>query len=170
MEQEITDQSQIKSDDEQFCHECGRKIQKKDPACPHCGTKQKGQVSKVALVLLAFFVGGIGMHKFYLGKYWQGIFYVLLCWSGIPGIIALIEAVIYMCTSNERLNEKYTASGNPVIIAIVAVIFGVFIAGILAAIAIPQFMMYQERAKELSSQPETGQMLLMPQMERGAVG
>ena len=35
--------------------------------------------------LLAIFLGGFGVHKFYLGK-WNGIFYLLLCWTYVWGI------------------------------------------------------------------------------------
>lgn len=43
-------------------------------------------------VLLALFLGGLGIHKFYLGKTSLGIIYLLFFWTLIPGIIALIEA------------------------------------------------------------------------------
>ena len=45
--------------------------------------------------LLAIFLGGFGVHKFYLGK-WNGIFYLLLCWTYVPVIIAFIEGVLYL--------------------------------------------------------------------------
>lgn len=43
-------------------------------------------------VLLALFLGGVGAHKFYLGKTVAGIFYILFCWTTIPAWIALFEA------------------------------------------------------------------------------
>lgn len=43
-------------------------------------------------VLLALFLGGIGIHKFYLNKVGLGIVYLLFCWTYIPAIIAFIEA------------------------------------------------------------------------------
>ena len=45
------------------------------------------EVNKLAYVLLAFFVGSFGIHKFYAGKTGMGIVYLLFCWTGIPGII-----------------------------------------------------------------------------------
>ena len=56
--------------------------------------------------LLAFFLGGLGVHKFYLGK-WTGIFYLALCWTYIPSIIALVEAILYLVNGEETFNEKY---------------------------------------------------------------
>lgn len=52
------------------------------------------EVNKLAYVLLAFFVGSFGIHKFYAGKTGMGIVYLLFCWTGIPGIIGVIEAIM----------------------------------------------------------------------------
>ena len=46
----------------------------------------------VIYVLLALFLGGFGLHKFYLEKYKSGIIYFILSWTYIPSIIAIIEA------------------------------------------------------------------------------
>ncbi|MBU1168693.1 MAG: NINE protein [Proteobacteria bacterium] len=144
-----------KAMDEKFCSTCGEIIKIKAEICPHCGVRQKGQISKAALMLFAFFLGGIGAHKFYTGKYWQGIFYILFCWTGIPGLIALIEFIIYAFTSRERLQEKYSANGGGVVIAVIACGIGfIFITGILAAIAIPQFVTYRHRAYQASVKAE----------------
>lgn len=43
-------------------------------------------------VLLALFLGGIGLHKFYMGQTGLGILYLVFCWTAIPGIIAFLEA------------------------------------------------------------------------------
>ncbi|EFL92339.1 TM2 domain-containing hypothetical protein [Candidatus Regiella insecticola LSR1] len=40
-----------------------------------------------------FFFGGIGAHKFYLGKIGQGFLYLLFFWTLIPAIIAFIEFI-----------------------------------------------------------------------------
>ncbi|MBW2617117.1 MAG: TM2 domain-containing protein [Deltaproteobacteria bacterium] len=128
----------------------------KPPPLPPEGrvvVRQEQGVNKVALVLLTFFLGGLGVHKFYLGKYVQGVIYFLFFWTLIPGIIAFVEFIIYACTSDERLQEKYTAKG-PIAVIIIAVCAGFFfmiaIIGILAAIAIPQFMTYRDRAYQTS--------------------
>jgi TM2 domain-containing membrane protein YozV/Tfp pilus assembly protein PilE len=144
----------IKGLDEKFCESCGEIIKIRAEICPKCGVRLRKQVSKAALLLLTFFLGAIGIHKFYLGKYWQGILYVLFFWTGIPGLIALIEFVIYAFTSSERLQEKYSASGSTAAVA-VAVVFGlIFVIGILAAIAIPNFAAYRTRAYNAAAQAD----------------
>lgn len=45
-------------------------------------------------VLLALFLGNLGIHKFYLGETGLGILYLLFCWTGIPGIVAFFEAFV----------------------------------------------------------------------------
>ncbi len=49
------------------------------------------KVNKVTYGLLAIFLGGIGVHKFYSGKTGMGILYLLFCWTMIPEIIGIIE-------------------------------------------------------------------------------
>ncbi|WP_433975289.1 NINE protein [Tunturiibacter lichenicola] len=42
-------------------------------------------------VLLALFLGGIGIHHFYLRRNTAGVIYLLLSWTGIPMVIAWFE-------------------------------------------------------------------------------
>lgn len=92
-----------------FCRGCGKELHSTAKACPHCGASQsvQGSKSKMTAVLLAFFLGGLGAHKFYLGKIGQGLIYLIFCWTFIPSIIAFIEFIIYLCTSEEDFARKY---------------------------------------------------------------
>lgn len=54
-------------------------------------------VNKVVYCLLAFFFGGIGVHKFYAGKIGTGILFILFCWTFIPSFIAFIELIVGLC-------------------------------------------------------------------------
>jgi TM2 domain-containing membrane protein YozV len=66
-----------------------------------------GAKNKVTAGLLALFLGGLGVHKFYLGQTGLGILYLVFCWTGIPAIIALIEGIIYFSTSDISFYQKY---------------------------------------------------------------
>ncbi|HEX2573335.1 MAG TPA: TM2 domain-containing protein, partial [Polyangia bacterium] len=39
---------------------------------------------KNTAAILAFTLGGIGVHRFYLGQTGMGIVYLLFCWTFIP--------------------------------------------------------------------------------------
>jgi TM2 domain-containing membrane protein YozV len=65
--------------------------------------------NRTVAALLAFFVGWIGVHKFYLGHNVAGIFYILFCWTWIPGIIAFFEFIGLLMMSDQDFNAKYNA-------------------------------------------------------------
>lgn len=62
--------------------------------------------SKIAAGILAIFFGGIGIHKFYMGKIGMGILYLCFCWTGIPEVVGFIEGIIYLCSSDENFQLK----------------------------------------------------------------
>ena len=68
---------------------------------PHRG-KTKGLAAILALLL-----GGLGIHKFYLGSWGWGLIYILLVWTWIPFIVAVVEAIIYLSMSQSAFDEKY---------------------------------------------------------------
>ena len=60
---------------------------------------------RITAGVLAVIVGGLGVHKFYLGKIGLGIVYLLFCWTGIPSVIGLIEGILYLVKSDEEFNQ-----------------------------------------------------------------
>ena len=136
-----------KGADEAYCSSCGNLIKLKAEICPSCGFRLRKGADKTALALLAFFLGALEAHKFYLGKYGQGILYILFFWTGIPALIAFVEFIVYLCTPRDKIAQKYTAKSAGVVVAVVACFFGfIFVVGILAAIAIPNFIQFRNKA------------------------
>lgn len=64
--------------------------------------QNKKVVNKVIYCVLAFFLGGIGIHKMYAGYIGAGIVYLLFCWTLIPGIVAFIEFISALCKSSDE--------------------------------------------------------------------
>ncbi|UMQ40734.1 TM2 domain-containing protein [Chryseobacterium sp. Y16C] len=63
--------------------------------------------SKFTTALLAFFLGGLGIHRFYLGQNSRGILYLLFCWTFIPSLIALFDFFVFIFMSEDNFNYKY---------------------------------------------------------------
>jgi TM2 domain-containing membrane protein YozV len=98
---------------QKFCTTCGKPIHEKAEICPHCGVRQpmlasasKGR-NKLTAGLLAIFLGGLGVHKFYLGQSTAGIIYLVLCWTGIPLVIGFIEGILLLVMSDADFDSKY---------------------------------------------------------------
>ncbi|MFN3596146.1 MAG: TM2 domain-containing protein [Rubricoccaceae bacterium] len=62
---------------------------------------------KIVAALLAFFLGGFGVHKFYLGRVGQGVLYLLFFWTFIPAIVAFFEAILYLVADRDAFAAKY---------------------------------------------------------------
>lgn len=63
--------------------------------------------NKSTAAILAFFLGGIGIHRFYLGQSGLGILYLIFCWTFVPAIIALVDFIIFLTMDEDKFNMKY---------------------------------------------------------------
>lgn len=63
--------------------------------------------SKTTTIILCFFLGGFGIHRFYLGQTGLGLLYLLFCWTFIPAFIAFIDFIGFLLMSEEQFNQKY---------------------------------------------------------------
>lgn len=64
---------------------------------------------EVVGVLLAFFLGGFGLHHFYLGRVGLGILYCCLSWTPIPWILGFIEC--FFMPGRVRMYNAVQAAG-----------------------------------------------------------
>lgn len=94
---------------------------------PYAGSgATPGSKNKIAAGLLAIFLGGLGIHKFYLGYIGPGLVFLLtntIGWFvtifllGLPnfalGIIALIEGIIYLTKPDEEFEQTYVVGRKP---------------------------------------------------------
>jgi TM2 domain-containing membrane protein YozV len=79
--------------------------------------------NKTAAGLLAIFLGGLGIHKFYLGYTWPGLIYLLCNTVGllvtwvllftpnfVLGVMALVEGIIYLTKTDEEFEQTYVVN------------------------------------------------------------
>ncbi len=74
---------------------------------------QNARKEEVVGVLLALFLGGFGIHHFYLNRNGLGILYLLFSWTGIPTILGFIECFLMprRVAQYNAAQAAYIASG-----------------------------------------------------------
>jgi TM2 domain-containing membrane protein YozV len=71
-------------------------------------TAPAGAEKKLAAGILGILIGGLGIHKFYLGYTKEGIIQILLSFAcGIGAIIGLIEGILYLTKSDQEFVATY---------------------------------------------------------------
>lgn len=68
---------------------------------------QRPQRSKTVMAILSLLFGTIGLQYFYIGKISRGIACILFCWTGIPTIVGLIEALILLTEDTSSFEFRY---------------------------------------------------------------
>lgn len=96
----------------QFCQNCGQPVMPNAFACTHCGAQvgaapvqqaNPAAKSRICAGLLGLFLGGLGIHNFYLGYTGKAVAQLILTitvlLAPISGIWALIEAIMILTGS-----------------------------------------------------------------------
>ena len=102
-----------------FCATCGaRRVLPPGPGgwgqpavYPTVGPAFPAGKDRLVAVVLAIFLGGFGLHKFYLNRIGQGIVYLIFCWTGIPSLVGWTEGLLYLARSDADWAAEY---GGPV--------------------------------------------------------
>ena len=63
--------------------------------------------NKQVAAVLAILFGVFGVHKFYLGKIFSGVMYLIFIWTAIPAIISIFEGVWYLTQSDVEFQRRY---------------------------------------------------------------
>lgn len=89
-----------------YCRICGAQMHFSAFACPQCGATQQGQQAQpvslthkriLPAALLCFFLGCLGVHRFYVGKIGTGLLQ-LVTFGGL-GIWALVDLIMIVVGS-----------------------------------------------------------------------
>ena len=59
------------------------------------------KINKVAYGIIAILLGGLGIHRFYAGKWISGIVYLIFSLTGIPSILGLIEGILALVKESD---------------------------------------------------------------------
>ena len=102
-----------------YCQNCGKELSDQASFCPSCGQPMKTAAnatgahagksvsphSRLAAILMCFFVGAIGVHRFYVGKIGTGI--AMIFTLGGLGIWALVDLIMIASGSFTDANGRY---------------------------------------------------------------
>lgn len=88
-----------------FCPNCGAQVDENAVVCVKCGVALPTQTPPpttlsnidsrwLITLLLCFFLGGLGVHRFYVGKIGTGVIQLLTC--GGCGIWVLIDFIMIL--------------------------------------------------------------------------
>ena len=82
-----------------FCANCGAAVSNQPPTYQGQVAQTPGQRSKLVAGLLGIFVGGLGIHNFYLGKIGIGIIQIVvtLITCGVGALWGFIEGILILC-------------------------------------------------------------------------
>jgi TM2 domain-containing membrane protein YozV/RNA polymerase subunit RPABC4/transcription elongation factor Spt4 len=104
-------------DGKKYCQHCAAETDPSAEVCINCGVKlakpqSQGEKSKIAAGLLGIFLGGLGIHRFYLGYIGIGIVQIIvtLITFGIGAIWGFIEGILILTGS---INQD--AKGRPLV-------------------------------------------------------
>ena len=95
-----------------YCQNCGNPTVPGAAVCTACGSALNvvtpESKSRLVAGLLGIFLGGLGVHNFYLGYNGKAIAQILLSCVGVGAIWGLIEGILILCG-----NINKDAKGNP---------------------------------------------------------
>jgi TM2 domain-containing membrane protein YozV len=66
-----------------------------------------GADDKTITALLAIFLGGFGVHRFYVGHMKLGVLYLCLIWTSIPAWAGVIEGILILVKDDDWYVENY---------------------------------------------------------------
>lgn len=61
--------------------------------------------NKLAYIIFAILLGNFGVHKFVSGNTGAGVLYLCFFWTGIPGLIGLIEGILAIFKENGEWDQ-----------------------------------------------------------------
>lgn len=63
--------------------------------------------NKTTVSILALFLWGLGVHRFYMWNIWLAVLYLLFSWTFIPMFISIFEFIYFISFSDDKFNEIF---------------------------------------------------------------
>lgn len=108
-------------DGDEYCDNCGEETSSSEAFCPRCGVELGPSYpdhllkSKIVAGILGLFLGGLGIHRFYLGYTGIGILQIVVTfitcgigawWGFIEGILILVGSTITTDSEGRPLKDS----------------------------------------------------------------
>jgi TM2 domain-containing membrane protein YozV len=81
--------------------------EKGDPCLDPWHSAEAANPEKRTAVLLSLALGFFGAHRFYLHQPWQGLCYILFCWTLVPLVMSLVDARRLARMSCSEFHEEF---------------------------------------------------------------
>lgn len=89
--------------------------------------------SKLITMLLCWFLGTLGIHRFYLGKVWTGILY--LCTAGLCGVGTVIDMILLLFNAMKDKEGNKLKNDIPTSIIIILFILWLIIMAVIGLVS-----------------------------------
>lgn len=63
--------------------------------------------SRKTTIVLSILLGGLGIHRLYLGQKRHALTYFVFCWTLIPCLIGFIDAIVFLFMPQEKFDEEF---------------------------------------------------------------
>lgn len=66
--------------------------------------------NRIVALLITFFGGAFGLHKFYLGENFAGILYFVFSWTGVPMVLTFFEFLGLLFMTDNDFNLRFNGA------------------------------------------------------------
>lgn len=65
-------------------------------------------INRGIAIILAIFLGGFGIHRFYIGRHGTGFLYLITCLTPFPYLFGFIDALRFAIMTEDQFQKRYS--------------------------------------------------------------